>query len=109
MGSCCASGAGSSIQKLGAWRNRDWLIHFFFSTSSVCMTAIWAVGPPKEIKPSFSQKRNASAKDGAICLVGGRVACSKFIGPAKTSRVRRNSQNRDVRFLRQKVPLWRNL
>ena len=28
--------------------------------SSVCMMAIWPAGPPKLMKPSFSQKRKAS-------------------------------------------------
>jgi hypothetical protein len=41
--------AGQQHAKLSACRNRDWLIHLFFSTSSVCMIAIWPVGPPKEI------------------------------------------------------------
>src|SRR5438874_244275 len=53
------------MQKFNAWRKRDWLIHFFFSTSSVCMIAIWPVGPPNEMNPSFSQNRNASPNDGA--------------------------------------------
>src|SRR6266581_5990304 len=67
MASCCASGPGSSMQKLSACRNRDWLIHFFFSTSSLCIIAIWPVGPPKEMKPSFSQNWSASRNDGARC------------------------------------------
>src|SRR3954453_23596190 len=50
------------MQKFNACKKRDWLIHFFFSTSSVCMIAICPVGPPKEINPSLSQKRNASPK-----------------------------------------------
>src|SRR6266404_571269 len=56
------------MQKFSACKNRDWLIHFFLSTSSVCMIAIWPVGPPNEMSPSFNQKRNASANDGARCV-----------------------------------------
>src|SRR6266446_3757847 len=67
MASCCASGPGSSMQKLSACRNRDWLIHFFFSTSSACIIAIWPVGPPNEMKPSFNQNWSASRNDGARC------------------------------------------
>src|SRR5207244_9223379 len=65
MASCCASGPGRSMQKLSACKKRDWLIHRLRSTSSVCMIAIWPAGPPKEMKPSFSQKRNAAAKEGS--------------------------------------------
>jgi hypothetical protein len=53
------------MQKFSACKKRDWLIHLLRSTSSVCMIAIWPAGPPKEMKPSFSQNRNASAKLGA--------------------------------------------
>src|SRR4051795_797633 len=52
------------MQKFNACKKRDWLIHFFFSTSSVCIIAICPVGPPKEINPSLSQNRNASPKLG---------------------------------------------
>src|SRR5882672_6772330 len=57
------------MQKLSACRNRASLIHLRLSTSSVCMIAIWPVGPPKLMKPSLSQKRRASRKPG--CAVGG--------------------------------------
>src|SRR5829696_5727313 len=32
------------------------------STSSRCMMAIWPAGPPKLMKPSFTQNQNASQK-----------------------------------------------
>src|SRR2546423_1902561 len=68
-------------------RNRDWLIHVFFSTSSVCMIAIWPVDPPKEMKPSFSQKRNASGKDGPLtrALCPATSDNSRFINKTGTS------------------------
>jgi hypothetical protein len=57
------------MQKFNACKKRDWLIHFLFSTSSVCMIAIWPVGPPKLINPSFNQNRNASPKRGCLIAV----------------------------------------
>src|SRR5437773_2653809 len=63
MASWIASGPGRSMQKFSACKKRAWLIHRFFSTSSVCMIAIWPAGPPNEINPSLSQKRKASAKE----------------------------------------------
>jgi hypothetical protein len=43
-------------------RKRAWLIQSLFATSSVCMVAISAVGPPMKMNPSFSQKRPASSR-----------------------------------------------
>src|SRR5438132_11789795 len=102
MASCCASGPGSSMQKLSACRNRDWLIHLFFSTSSVCIIAIWPVGPPKEMNPSLSQKRNASRNVGSrVCRdVSAVVCCDEiaFIAVAKTRRARRSTQSLGAEF-----------
>src|SRR5881394_1952179 len=50
------------MQKLSACRKRLSEIQRRRSTSSWCMIAICPVGPPKLMKPSFSQKRNACAK-----------------------------------------------
>src|SRR5204862_1181043 len=97
------------MQKLSACRNRDWLTHFFFSTSSVCMIAIWPVGPPNEINPSFNQNLNASPKVGVghrSCLM---VAFCQLIAAAGTSKVRRSIQIHGAGFLRQEAPLSRNL
>ncbi len=55
VASCCASGPGRSMQKFNAWRKWSSAIHFFFSTRSLCIIAIWPVGPPKLMNPSFSQ------------------------------------------------------
>src|SRR5438067_12324043 len=56
------------MQKLSAWRKRCSSIHFFSSTITRCMIAICPAGPPKLMKPSFTQKANASAK-----RIGGSV------------------------------------
>src|SRR5438105_1049867 len=96
------------MQKFSACRNRDSLIHFFFSTSSPCSSAICAVGPPKLIKPNLSQKRDASAKVGAVCRVRDGAGCWKFIGAAKTNRGHRSTQNRDAEFHHQAVLLLPN-
>jgi hypothetical protein len=50
------------MQKFRACRNRLLLIQRRRSTSSSCMMAIWPVGPPKLMNPSFTQKRAASRK-----------------------------------------------
>src|SRR5256884_6129867 len=71
MASWIASGPGRSMQKFSACKKRAWLIQRRRSTNSVCMIAICPVGPPKEMKPSFSQNRNASANEGnAVCCRG---------------------------------------
>src|SRR5206468_9365833 len=69
------------MQKLSARRNSGSDIQRFSSTSSRCMIAIWPAGPPKLMKPSFSQKRNASAKLGG-CRPGASpvAAMSADIG-----------------------------
>src|SRR5438445_11747996 len=100
------------MQKLRACKNRDWLIHFFFSTSSVCMMAIWPVGPPNEMNPSFNQKRSASANDGATCRSCFATVCSAevaFIVVAKMRRAHRSTQHRDAEFPHRAVPLLPNL
>src|SRR5215212_6399708 len=58
------------MQKFSACKNRAWLIQRRRSTSSVCMMAIWPAGPPKEMNPSLSQNRKASAKLGGCTGVG---------------------------------------
>src|SRR4029077_11034631 len=67
MASCCASGPGSNMQKFSACRNLALSIQRFFSTNSACIIAIWPLGPPNEMNPSFNQNRNASPNDGARC------------------------------------------
>src|SRR5882762_8472651 len=62
MASSVASGPGSSMEKLRARRKSGSGTQRFWSTSSRCMIAICPAGPPKLMKPSFSQKRNASPK-----------------------------------------------
>ena len=52
----------------------EYFVEEIFSTSSVCMIAIWPVGSPKEIKPSFSQNRNASATLGGCVATLARVS-----------------------------------
>src|SRR3982751_972674 len=64
VASLVASGPGRSTEKLSACRKRLSSIHFFSSTSTRCMIAICPAGPPKLMKPSFSQK--ASAAENAI-------------------------------------------
>jgi hypothetical protein len=59
------------------------------------MMAIWPVGPPKLMKPSFSQKRKASAKVG--CARGPGVAArnlemrASFLGAVNQSTCRNSS------------------
>src|SRR5438477_931991 len=89
------------MQKFNAWRKRDWLIHFFFSTSSVCMIAIWPVGPPNEMNPSFTQNRNASPNVGAD--VGDVIAV------AGTCKARRSIRNRGAGFLHRADLLFPSL
>src|SRR5713226_318719 len=62
MANSVASGPGRSMEKLRARRKSGSGTQRFWSTSSRCMIAIWPAGPPKLMKPSFSQKRTASAK-----------------------------------------------
>src|SRR5947209_10438090 len=50
------------MQKLSACRNRDSSIHFFSSTTMLCMMAIWTAGPPKLMQPILSQTLKNSAK-----------------------------------------------
>ncbi|MDR6206903.1 hypothetical protein QF025_005623 [Paraburkholderia graminis] len=71
VASCCASGPGSTMQKFSACRKRFSEIQRFRSTSSSCMSAIWPAGPPKLMKPSRSQYKNAVEK--------GTCATSSFI------------------------------
>src|SRR4051812_28837385 len=62
------------MQKLSAWRKRLSSIHFFSSTTTRCMIAICPAGPPKLMKPSFSQKRRASANCGGAASPRPRLA-----------------------------------
>ena len=50
------------------------------STSSACMIAICPAGPPKLMKPNFSQKRKASRKETGAGRSGGEatVAVESF-------------------------------
>src|SRR5712691_12337197 len=88
------------MQKFSACKNRDWLIHFFFSTSSVCMIAICPVGPPNEMKPSFNQNRNASVNVGARGCSTSRLD-TIFTGMRlELARQGRGRQNRCRQFSR---------
>src|SRR5262249_39368262 len=62
--SFCASGPGSSMQKLSACRKRGSSIHFFSSIMTRCIIAICPAGPPKLMQPIFSQTRKNSPKLG---------------------------------------------
>src|SRR5881394_2687320 len=73
VASFCASGPGKSTQKLSACRKRLSSSHFFSSTTTRCMIAICPAGPPKLMKPSFSQKRSASANE--TPRLGLELAC----------------------------------
>src|SRR5262245_41871606 len=64
IASCIASGPGSSMQTLSACMKERSSTQRRDSTTSRCMIAICPAGPPKEMKPSFSQKRNASRREG---------------------------------------------
>src|SRR5437867_13455130 len=68
MANWVASGPGSNMQKLSACKKCASLIHLRFSTSSVCMRAIWPVGPPKLMNPSLSQNPTASANSGTVVV-----------------------------------------
>ena len=48
------------MQKLNVLKYWPSETHRFFSTNSRCMMAIWPAGPPKLMKPSFTQNRKAS-------------------------------------------------
>src|SRR5947209_2898085 len=61
------------MEKLRARRKSGSGTHRRWSTSSRCMMAICPAGPPKLIKPSFSQKRNASPKLTPAGSDAGRV------------------------------------
>src|SRR5258706_364428 len=60
------------MQKLSACRKRFSEIQRRFSTSSWCMIAICPVGPPKLMKPSLSQKRNASRSETGFASMSAR-------------------------------------
>src|SRR5258706_2695426 len=64
VASCWASGPGSRVQNLRAWRNCSSSIHFRSSTSVRCIRAICPAGPPKLRNPIFVQTRVASPNDG---------------------------------------------
>jgi hypothetical protein len=57
------------MQKLSALKYCASLSHFFSSTITRCISAICAVGPPKDRMPILAQVANASAKDGAALAV----------------------------------------
>src|SRR5438045_9767102 len=83
VASFCASGPGSSTQKLSACRKRCSSIHFFSSTSTRCMIAICPAGPPKLMKPSFSQKASAAENaigGGAFLFITGAGATLPHMG-----------------------------
>ena len=69
------------------------------------MMAICPVGPPKEMKPSFSQNLNASAKLGAARRSGSTGVACKFIGVEGMRKAHQNIQSPDAKFLRQPVPV----
>src|SRR6266480_4540548 len=73
------------MQKFNACKKRDWLIHFFFSTSSDCIIAICPVGPPKEMNPSLSQNRNASPKLGCLTETPFAVEVGLIVALSETN------------------------
>src|SRR5467141_2132888 len=109
MASCCASGPGSNMQKFKACRNRELSIQRFFSTNSACIMAIWPLGPPKEMNPSFSQNRNASANDGARCRSWVELAGASFICDEEMRGARQSIASHGAEFPDQKLPPWPNL
>src|SRR5439155_10179316 len=80
------------------WRKRLSSIHFFSSTRTRCMIAIWPAGPPKLMKPSFSQKASASEKVTAGCAL-------LFIGAGR--RYSSTYAKRDRRGIAARVPARR--
>src|SRR5919199_3582963 len=74
MASSVASGPGSSIEKLSARRKSGSGTQRLSSMSSRCMIAIWPAGPPKLMKPSLTQKRNASPNETGTTTDGTTVA-----------------------------------
>src|SRR5450830_682623 len=67
------------MQKLRACRNRPSEIQRRRSTNSWCMIDICPAGPPKLMKPSFSQNQNASRK-----LISAGLGRSSSTADAKT-------------------------
>src|SRR4029079_17204169 len=65
MASCCASGPGSSMQKLRAWRKRCSLPQRFSSTRMRCITAICPAGPPNDSAATRAHTRRAAEKGAA--------------------------------------------
>src|SRR5438105_11197310 len=86
------------MQKFKACKKRDWLIHFFFSTSSVCMIAIWPVGPPNEMNPSFNQNRNASPNDGARWRPAAELLVASFMPAEEKLEVHQSIAGRGAKF-----------
>src|SRR5258705_7166146 len=78
MANSVASGPGRSMEKLRARKKSGSGTQRFWSTSSRCMIAICPAGPPKLMKPSFSQKRKASAK--LIALDSSCTRLRLFVG-----------------------------
>jgi hypothetical protein len=60
------------MQKLRVLKYWPSETHRFLSTNSLCMMAIWPAGPPKLMKPSFTQNQNASQKPTGLVSVFAR-------------------------------------
>ena len=67
----CASGSGSAMQKLSAWRKRRSGSNAASRRVSSCMIAICPAGPPKLTIPSFSQNRSACPSVGSATAASG--------------------------------------
>jgi len=63
-----ASGPGSSMQKLSAFKNCASLSQRRSATISRCISAICAVGPPKDSSPILPQMLVDRTNDGGVFL-----------------------------------------
>src|SRR5450755_3872781 len=67
------------MQKLSACRNRASSTHFFSSTTTRCIRAICAAGPPKLMQPILSQTLKASPKVGFASALISRHLCRPIV------------------------------
>src|SRR5215216_3949842 len=70
------------MQKLSVLRYCFSETHRFFSTNSLCMMAICPAGPPKLIKPNFTQNQKASQKPTGLVCACSRCEVSVSISPS---------------------------
>src|SRR5436190_12913322 len=67
------------MQKFSACRKRASSIHFFSSTSTRCIMAIWPAGPPNDRQPILAHTVKASPKVGHPLPLAGREAMGSSI------------------------------